>query len=1313
MITDFLLKLAELDIKLAVEDNRLRYSAPEGVLTDEIKAGIVKHKPEIIRFLQQAGNPELNPVNQIPRIPRDHQLPLSYAQKWLWLYDQVESNSFAFNIPMVVRLKGKLNIAVLETSINQMVYRHEILRTVISSAGDDVFQEIRPELTVALPVENLENLPGPEQERQVTEYFTAQARLPFNLETGPLLRLILLKLQADEAALVITLHHSISDNRSLNIFITELAALYKANLNREASPLPELTVQYADYAGWQQHYLTGRMVEPKIAYWRERLKDIDAVPVLPGDYHRPAVSSRKSVRKFEILPEALVRELKSLSRTEGCSLYVTLLAAYKILLYQYTGLADIIVGSPVAGRTHRELEGLIGFFVNTVVLWDKINPKFSWRELLKEIRKTAAAAVANQEVPFEMMIEELHPKREQGRTPFFQAFFNMYNSSFELQLPEVQITPFAAGMIGAQNYQSKFDMTLLIIEHQAGLQIDLSLNADLFAESTGTWLFEYFKRLLGAIAADPDLTIAGLPVLSPKAHHAIGPANPYLPIPRAEVDQLLNVRFEKMVREVPQNIAVESKSRTLTYEELNQQANRLGRLILTGTEAWPGLTKKERIRYTRQLMLEGWGIESQEILKKTTVFAAGAGGSGSPVIMQLALLGVGTIIVCDFDRLELSNLNRQVLHDESRLGMNKAESAALTIKRINPHVNVIVRTEKITKENVFELVGESAVIFDNVDDLEAKFVLSECAVAKGIPQVISSMIERSSYAAILHTPYTPCFHCLYDRRQLALVRELRSESSGWQKVVNPVAAPALFTSAGFACNEALKIILGFENCAYNKYFFFDQQASPTLAQTKGYKIVTYPFSDHFRNLCRKQGFDWEQGWTGQFIREITLEKDPECPICGMKQPELLPEQTIAKIAAAKAIEPLATESTHPRENNQAIVALLLGHDVEMIIGMLGVLKSGHIFVSMDPTYPEERLLYLLEDTGARLIITDDLHEATAVKLRDKTNRHLRILNLSRRNLTDSSDLSDENLPERVGPESLAYLMYTSGSTGYPKGVMQKHRNTLHFTMNYTNGLHLSRTDRLSLIPSFSFSAAMMDTFGALLNGATLCLYDIRRDGPAKLGQWLIDRKITIYHSVPTVFRHLVAALTDEMSFPDLRVIDFGGEPVSSPDVELYKKYFPEQCLLVNGLGATELNVIRQYYLDHRTEIYGNLVPVGYPVSDTEILLIDETGNEVKYNRPGEIVIKSEFLSPGYWELAEQTEQVFKAAAGSEQRLYYTGDLGRLRTDGCLEHLGRKDSQLKIRGSGSKRPRSKRFYWKYRPSRKRWLSPKGVGVANPN
>jgi fengycin family lipopeptide synthetase D len=295
------------------------------------------------------------------------------------------------------------------------------------------------------------------------------------------------------------------------------------------------------------------------------------------------------------------------------------------------------------------------------------------------------------------------------------------------------------------------------------------------------------------------------------------------------------------------------------------------------------LSEAEKTRYTRQMLIDGWGIEGQERLKGTTVFVGGAGGSGSPLIQQLALCGFGTIIICDYDTVELSNLNRQSLHDESRIGMNKALSAKMTVERLNPNIKVIPGQEKITMDNVFDLVGDAEIIFDNVDSLAGKSALCHCAVAKGIPHFISSMIHVNSYACVFHTPYTPCFHCLYDKEKIKDITRARALDGRYNVIPNSVASPALHLATGFAVNEAVKILLGFGKPAYNIYFHFNQYGSAGVLETNGYRQITYPFSEHFRQISRNQGFDWDTGWHGTYLEEIKIEPNPNCPVCGQSK----------------------------------------------------------------------------------------------------------------------------------------------------------------------------------------------------------------------------------------------------------------------------------------------------------------------------------------------------------------------------------------------------------------------------------------------
>jgi amino acid adenylation domain-containing protein len=316
------------------------------------------------------------------------------------------------------------------------------------------------------------------------------------------------------------------------------------------------------------------------------------------------------------------------------------------------------------------------------------------------------------------------------------------------------------------------------------------------------------------------------------------------------------------------------------------------------------LSEAEKTRYSRQMLLDGWGIEGQERLKSSTVFVAGAGGSGSPLIQQLALCGFGTIIICDFDEVELSNLNRQSLHDESRIGMNKALSAKMTVERMNPNIKVIPKQEKITRDNVFDLVSDAEIIFDNVDSLETKSYLSQCAVARGIPHIISSMVHINSYVCIFHTPYTPCFHCLYDKKKIEDISKAKALKGPYEIIPNSVASPALHLSTGFAVNEAVKILLGFGKPAYNKYFHFNQYGSPDIVKTNGYQQITYPFNHHFRKISRDQGYDWDKGWQGSYVEEIAIEPDPHCPVCG----------NALRKAAERMDKRLTNHKIHDKEN---------------------------------------------------------------------------------------------------------------------------------------------------------------------------------------------------------------------------------------------------------------------------------------------------------------------------------------------------------------------------------------------------------------
>lgn len=358
---------------------------------------------------------------------------------------------------------------------------------------------------------------------------------------------------------------------------------------------------------------------------------------------------------------------------------------------------------------------------------------------------------------------------------------------------------------------------------------------------------------------------------------------------------------------------------------------------------------------------------------------------------------------------------------------------------------------------------------------------------------------------------------------------------------------------------------------------------------------------------------------------------------------------------------------------EAPIALLLEHDAPLIATILGVLKTGRIYVPLDPSFPHARNAYILEDSQAGVIITGNKHLALAGSL--AANRQ-QVINI------DEIDglLPGEDLGLSIPPDRLAYILYTSGSTGQPKGVVQNHRNILYVVVRYGSGLRIIADDRLSLLPSCSVTASVSNIFGALLNGAALFPFDVKERGVADLADWLIENEISVYRSVPTVFRHFANTLNGEQTFPKLRLIRLGGEQLYKQDMELYQRHFSPGCILINGCGTSEMSNVWQYTIGKNTRITEDRVPVGYPLEGVEFSLLDDLGNEVACGEAGEIVIKSRYLSPGYWRKPEITQTTFKPDPDDpSQRLYHTGDLGYRLADGCLVHIGRKDFQVKVRG----------------------------------
>ena len=534
-------------------------------------AATVAELAHLIEPLQQQ-NLTLTVPPILPRT-KDTELPLSFAQQRLWFLDQLQPNSALYNIPMVLRLQGNLNQGALEQSLWSICDRHEVLRTnfvTINGQPTQIIQTTRETISVV----DLQDLPIQEQAEKTQQLKQKQATQPFDLAKESLIRITLVVLSETEHLLLVCMHHIISDGWSIEVFIHELTSLYNAYAQNQPANLAPLPIQYADFAIWQRQWLQGDVLQTQLNYWQNQLADAPALLSLPTDHPRPAVQSFVGAYQEFSLSPALSQALTELSRQQGATLFMTLLAAFDALLYRYTGQGDILVGTPIANRNRGEIEGLIGFFVNTLVLRTDLadNPSFS--QLLTRVREVTMDAYAHQDLPFEMLVEALQPERDLSHTPLFQVAFVLQNTPKS----EIAMTGLTVTDLPPENTTAKFDLTLAMVNTDDGLKGVWEYNTDLFESSTIERLSGHFLNLLGGIVANPQARISQLPLLTESETNQL-----LIEWNNTQVDypeyKCIYQLFEEQAERTPDAIAVVFENQQLTYAELNDRANQLAHYL--------------------------------------------------------------------------------------------------------------------------------------------------------------------------------------------------------------------------------------------------------------------------------------------------------------------------------------------------------------------------------------------------------------------------------------------------------------------------------------------------------------------------------------------------------------------------------------------------------------------------------------------------------------------------------------------------------------------------------------------------------------
>ncbi|MBT6046209.1 MAG: amino acid adenylation domain-containing protein [Candidatus Scalindua sp.] len=569
--------------------------------TEQLAKDFRKLSPEKQRFiLQKLKKKKSEIISAVKIISRPDDIPLSFAQQRLWFLDQLEGPNAAYTIPVALKIIGKLNVPVLEQSLNKIIQRHESLRTVFDTKNGMPVQLISLELILMIKILDIQSMPDTERNTEMNRLIDEEDLKPFDLSNGPLIRAKLLKLESEEHVFLLTIHHIIYDGWSIGIMLNELSTFYQAYLKEEDYSFQELPIQYADYAIQQHEHFEGDFLQKQSAYWKNQLADIPAVLGIPTDKPHPTERTYQGSRVSFTLSLELSQKLKDLSKREGVTLFMMLLTAFAILLSRYSSQRDVLIGSPIAARNRSELESLIGLFINTLVLRIDLSVNQSFQGLLRQVKRTVLDAYAHQDIPFEKLVEALEPERDMSRTPLYQVGFTLQNipvSNFDI--PGLSFVPLETDKLTA-----KFDLNLIMSETESGLGGILEYNTDIFHAETIQRMSIHLQNLLNNVIQYPEQLIFSISFLS-----------------RAEEDKLLfdwndtkknysdtgfiHQLFELKAEQIPSAVAVIFNDLEITYKDLNFRSNQLAhymKLRTVGSESVVGVYMERSIELVVSLL---------------------------------------------------------------------------------------------------------------------------------------------------------------------------------------------------------------------------------------------------------------------------------------------------------------------------------------------------------------------------------------------------------------------------------------------------------------------------------------------------------------------------------------------------------------------------------------------------------------------------------------------------------------------------------------------------------------------------------------
>lgn len=1361
----------------------LRYRAPKGVMTPAMARRVADHKEAVVRFLKAAVEPQSG-ARSIPPVPREAHMPVSFTQYRLWVTQQVDPASTAYNVPIRLRLTGDLDVGALTRAFEQTVARHEVLRTVFVEVDGEPRAMIRPPHPWSLPVVDVRGDAAPHA--ALDRRLAQEARTPFSLVTGPLMRTLLIRDGEHSHVLALTLHHIVIDADAAATLVEEVLAFYRAAVTGEDARLPELTVQYADYAAWQRGRLDSDLFADQLAYWRGQLAGAPGQLPLPTDYpRRPDSPARGVLYSFEIAAHTQQR-LHEVCREGAYTPFMVLLAAYQVLLARYCNTTDLCVGVPITGKAHLHLENLIGCFLNGLALRANLADNPSTAELLERVRRTTLEAFDHQDVPFDMVVDALGVAREPGRQPLVQVGFT-YGETLDIKKA---VRAAAGGRLGGLEVEyvplaeteAKYDLILGFSETGAALEGTIEYRADLFAPGTIAQLADRYAVLLDAMLAEPHRPVSRIALQSEdEARRLLGldarGVERILPLSPPQRDiWLAHVRdpggtenclgwaahfevaidFERYRAAVEKVAARYSALRTRLHDchapfaepayqvvfaagVLPVEVERLR--VAHGDEAAVralieprvyrplDLAHDNLVRFglielgesaavafiaAHHLVLDGQALaelmdricaEYQEAIPSNAadvepdVYPAYLTGPANAFDGAAALaFWRGRARACE--SLALACRTQED-------GPAVMVDAACTAERVVPathmdEVRALCRKAGVTPALYWKVIY--AMTLGLYADARADFLIHEVIAGrpKGHATAIGSYFCQVPFV-VPHELYAAAGdveallrHAADDRRERAEHQYL-----------------SLFAQGSFLPEAPLRWL-------YNFYNFPPSHALGGVSGTPLHfpppvgnqvALVVKTLGDGTRLSLQHRsgvldgGAFLERmltcslaiaGAAGRIRPEVFLTADERARL---RQWESGPRRhpgaasvaewlvrglrahadRVAVIQGPRRLRCAELDAQSARFANGLRaagatpgqpVAVWMAPGPELLIAIHGAVRAGVPYIPLDRDYPPDHVAHILQDSGCRLLVCGP--GAAVPGGWDGQVRGVDDL------LAAGADGDPAPLAMPT-PDSLLYVVYTSGSTGRPKGAGVTHAGAVNLLEWYSDALAIGPDDRALLASSIGFDLTQKNLFAVPAAGAALVI----PTGGVPLGSELVAAVaggVTLINCAPSVFYSAVESDADLADLASLRAVVLGGEPIQVGRLARWSDRAAGRCRVINSYGPTECtDVVSAFDLGEPRGWGGETPPIGRPLPNVALVLVDRAWRRVPPGFAGELAIGGVCVGSGYWRNEELTAQRFLPNPFGDGRLYRTGDRAHWSAHGDLCFGGRTDFQVKVRG----------------------------------